>query len=270
MSKSVGFIGCGSMAECIMAGALKSGALKADTTYVSNRTESTVERLKKAYGVRNGTPCEVTRACDIIILGVKPYGIADMCQTIKNEVTQEKVIISIAAAISIETIEKNLPASSKVIRVMPNVPALVGYAMTSLSPNASTTKEDVDLVYSLFEAVGKVEVVPESSIHAVIGCSGSSVAYAFLFLEALTDAAVHGGLTRVQAQNMAAQAVVGAAKMMQETGKSPAQLKDMVCSPGGTTIEAVRYLEKGGMRSAVIEAAIECMEKSKKLEKQYN
>nr|AGT02777.1 1-pyrroline-5-carboxylate dehydrogenase [Angomonas desouzai] len=267
---TVGFLGCGSMAECIMAGALKNGALQPENTYVCNRTASTMERLSAQYGVKSATAVELTKKCDIVILAVKPYGILDMCKTISSEVTPDKIIISVAAAITIASMEKNLPAGTKVVRVMPNVPSLVGAGMNSVSSNSAVSKEDEEKVVELLKAVGKVEILPESSIHGVIGACGSSPAYVFLFLEALCDGAVHGGIPRKQAQEMCAQAVIGAAHMMQETGKSPAELKDMVCSPGGTTIEAVRYLEKGGMRSSVIEAMIACMNKSKELEGIYN
>ncbi|CAD2219682.1 NADP oxidoreductase coenzyme F420-dependent/Pyrroline-5-carboxylate reductase dimerisation, putative [Angomonas deanei] len=247
MSTKVGFLGCGSMAECIMSGALKNGALTPENTFVCNRTVSTMERLVKDYGVQKATADELAKTCDIVILGVKPYGVLDMCKTISKDITPKTLVVSVAAGITIASMEKNLPEGTKVIRVMPNVPSLVGCGMSSVSPNASVKEDELNTVMDLLKAVGRVEIVQESLIHGVIGACGSSPAYVFVFLEAMCDGAVRGGLPRSQARELCAQAVLGAAKMMQETGKSPAELKDMVCSPGGTTIEAVRVFWRGAV-----------------------
>ena len=155
----------------------------------------------------------------------------------------------------------------KIIRAMPNTPALVNAGMTSVTPNALVTPEDTADVLNIFRCFGEAEVIAEPMIHPVVGVSGSAPAYVFMFIEAMADAAVLGGMPRAQAYKFAAQAVMGSAKMVLETGKHPGELKDMVCSPGGTTIEAVRVLEDRGLRSAVIEAMEKCMEKSEKLSK---
>lgn len=271
MSKGkIGFLGCGSMAECIMAGLLRSNATEPKNVYICNRTTTTNERLVAQYGVHNVSSNELVRQCDIVILGVKPYGILDILDLVANEITQDKIIVSIAAGVTISAMERHAPPSTKIIRVMPNVPSFVGAGVASLSSNQFVNSEEQDQIVKLFEAVGKVFVVPESAIHGVIGVAGSSPAYVFMFIEALSDGAVRGGIPRAQSYEMAAQAVLGAAKMLQESNKTPGALKDMVCSPGGTTIEAVRYLEKGGLRSSVIEAMVHCMEKSKDLEKAFN
>nr|AGT02534.1 pyrroline-5-carboxylate reductase [Herpetomonas muscarum] len=269
INKTFGFIGCGSMAECIMAGMLKSGTATPKNVYVCNRTESTMKRLADEYGVQPANALELTEKCDVIFLGVKPYGITAMLDMIKGVITPPKLIVSMAAGVTIDTMEKHLPANTKLIRVMPNIPCFVGCGMTSVTANKSATEEDTAIIVQVFESIGKAAVVPESGIHAVIGVAGSSSAYTFMYMEALADGAVRGGLPRARAYEMAAQAVLGAAKMLQETGKTPGALKDMVCSPGGTTIEAVRFLEKGGFRSTVIEGMIAAMDKSKQMEETY-
>ncbi|GET87019.1 pyrroline-5-carboxylate reductase [Leishmania tarentolae] len=266
----IGFLGCGSMGECIMAGMLKAEMVKPENTFICNRTASTNERLVSVYKVRNMSAPELVEKSDIIMLGVKPYGIVPVLETIKGQITPSKLIISMAAGVPIATIENHCPPQTKVIRVMPNVPVFVGEGVTSISGNSAVTRDDETVMVKLFGAIGKAFVVPESAIHGVIGVAGSSPAYVFMFMEALSDGAVRGGIPRGQSYEMAAQAVLGAAKMLQESGKTPGALKDMVCSPGGTTIEAVRFLEKGGMRSSIIEAMVQCMEKSKEFERIYS
>lgn len=268
--RKLGFLGCGNMAECIMAGLLKSSAVRPENVYVCNRTASTNERLVATYNVKSVPAGELASTADILFLGVKPYGVASMLDTIKEQLTPKTIVVSMAAGVPISTIQNHCPPSTKVIRVMPNVPSFVGEGVTSVSCNSCVTPEEEAYVVELFSSVGKAFVVAESAIHGVVGVAGSSPAYVFMFLEALSDGAVRGGVPRALSYEMAAQAVLGAAKMLQESGKSPAALKDMVCSPGGTTIEAVRYLEKGGLRSAVIEGMIQCMEKSKEFEKAYS
>lgn len=267
---TIGFLGCGNMAECIMAGLLKSRIIPAIKIYTCNRTESTQVRLESTYGVKGVSATELASKCNVILVGVKPYGVTEMLDTIGSSVQEQTIIVSMAAGITIESMEKHLPQGSKVIRVMPNLPCFVGAGMTSVTPNKFASDKDTALIVRLFESIGKAVVVSESAIHGVIGVCGSSPAYIFMFMEALADGGVRGGLPRDKAYEMACQAVLGSAKMLQETGKTPGALKDLVCSPGGTTIEAVRYLEKGGMRSAVIEAMIQCMDKSKEMEKTFN
>ena len=172
-----------------------------------------------------------------------------------------------AAGVTLDQLARALGHDRKIVRAMPNTPSLVNAGMTSVTPNALVTSEDVADVLNIFRCFGEAEVIAESMIHPVVGVSGSAPAYVFMFLEAMADAAVLGGMPRAQAYKFAAQAVMGSAKMVLETGKHPGELKDMVCSPGGTTIEAVRVLEERGFRSAVIEAMAKCMEKSEKLSK---
>ena len=168
---------------------------------------------------------------------------------------------------SIESVENIIGNDKKIVRTMPNTPSLVGEGMTSLSPNKNISKEELDFVKSLFDSLGKSEVVNEDLIHAVIGASGSSTAYAFMFIEAIADGAVRAGMPRDKAYKFAAQGVLGAAKMVLEEDKHPGELKDMVCSPGGTTIEAVKVLEEEKFRGAVIKAVEACVNKSIEMSK---
>ena len=177
----------------------------------------------------------------------------------------KKLVVSIAAGISLDIIESFLGKDKRIIRVMPNTPALVGEGMAGLSPNELVSDEEAELVKKLFESFGKAEIVPEKLQDAVCGISGSSPAYVFMFIEAMADGAVAEGMPRAQAYKFAAQAVLGSAKMVLETGKHPGELKDAVCSPGGTTIEAVAALEQAGFRSAVIDAERICIDKSRSL-----
>ena len=171
-------------------------------------------------------------------------------------------MITIAAGKTIESVEKIIGTDKKIIRTMPNTPALVGEGMTSISPNGNINEKELTFVKGLFDYLGKSEIVSEDLIHAVIGASGSSTAYAFMFIEAIADGAVLAGMKRADAYKFAAQGVLGAAKMVLETGKHPGELKDMVCSPGGTTIEAVKVLEEEKFRGAVIKAVEAAVEKS--------
>lgn len=267
---TIGFLGCGNMAECVLAGLIRTQALNPLQVYVCNRTESKMERLRNLYGVLSGTPEELLEHCQVIFIGVKPWGVVELLNTIRTKVKPATLLVSMAAGVTIQTVVTNLFERAKVVRVMPNLPCFVGMGASAVSGNVNTTAEELKLVADLFNCVGKSYIVEESAIHAVIGAAGSAPAYVFMFMEALSDAAVRAGIPRAQAYDMVSQTVMGSAKMMQETKKSPGELKDMVCTPGGTTIEAVRHLEKGGMRSAVFEAATACVDKSRELEQRNN
>ena len=166
---------------------------------------------------------------------------------------------------TLETLEFALKDGQKVVRVMPNTPALVNAGMSSITPNKQVSEDESALIVEIFSSFGRAEIVPEYLIHSVVGVSGSAPAYVFMFIEAMADAAVLGGMPRAQAYQFAAQAVMGSAKMVLETGKHPGELKDMVCSPGGTTIEAVKVLEQKGLRAAVMDAMQSCMAKSEEM-----
>nr|CCC91367.1 putative pyrroline-5-carboxylate reductase [Trypanosoma congolense IL3000] len=268
----ISFIGCGNMGECILSGLVQSGKYPSHAICVFNRTKASVERLCTQYGVSGAASAVAAAASgDVIIIGVKPKGVCEVLESICDAVTEEKIVVSIAAAINIESMEKALKYTPrKVVRVMPNVPTRVQSGVTSITPNLQVSASEVEKICQMFHTIGLVVEVTEQQIHSVIGVAGSSPAYVFLFLEAMADAAVLGGLPRALAYELAAQAVLGSARLLQESGMTPGQLKDMVCSPGGTTIEAVRSLERSGMRSSVIEAMVSCMKKSKELEEALN
>ena len=173
--------------------------------------------------------------------------------------------MTLAPGKTLEWLEEQFGKPVKIVRTMPNTPALVGEGMTAACPNQYVTQEEKEYILKILSAFGKVEVVPERLIDAVVAVSGSSPAYVFMLIEAMADAAVAEGMPRPQAYEFAAQAVYGSAKMVLETGKHPGELKDMVCSPAGTTIEAVRVLEKEGFRSSVMEAMKVCADVSRNL-----
>ena len=189
--------------------------------------------------------------------------IKNIINLVKNFISPEKIIVSILPGKSLQWLGTEIGKPTKLIRTMPNTPALVGEGMTGVCANDLVTEEELQLVLTLLKSFGRAEVVPEYLMDTVTGVSGSSPAYVFLFLEALADAAVAEGMPRKQAYEFAAQSVLGSAKMLLETGMHPGELKDMVCSPGGTTIEAVAVLERENLRSAVIDATRACIRKSK-------
>lgn len=266
--KKIGFIGAGNMGGAILGGILKSKIIDNDHIMASVKSERSMERLKKEYNVHVTKDSKVVAEfSDLIVIGVKPNIYDEVLEEIKDVIDDKKIVITIAAGKTIESVENIIGNDKKIIRTMPNTPALVGEGMTSLSPNKNISKEELDFVKSLFDSLGKSEVVNEDLIHAVIGASGSSPAYAFMFIEAIADGAVRAGMPRDKAYKFAAQGVLGAAKMALETDKHPGELKDMVCSPGGTTIEAVKVLEEEKFRGAVLKAMDSCINKSIEMSK---
>lgn len=263
-SKTIGFIGCGNMGGAMIGGILQAGLTSAERILVSDLNEAKLKEMTDKYGVATTTDArEVAEAADYLILAVKPNVYAPVIASIKDLLTPKKVLVSIAAGQSLAAIAKLAGTEVKVVRVMPNTPALVEAGMAAVCPNDKVGAQELADVEGIFASFGLAEVVPEYLIDGVVGISGSSPAYAFIFIEALADAGVLAGLPRQQAYRFAAQSLYGSAKMVLETGKHPGELKDMVCSPGGTTIEAVAALEASGFRSAVIKAVNECVAKSK-------
>lgn len=268
MNKRIGFIGSGNMAKAMMGGIVKSGLVEANMITASDLNETALKYVKEELGVNTTTDSkEVVKNSDIIVVAVKPNVYDIVLEGVKEFIDTNKIIVTIAAGKTIASIEKVIGDDKKVIRTMPNTPALVNEGMSALCKNKNITDEELDMVKSIFEAFGKAEVVGEYLIDAVIGASGSAPAYVFMFIEAMADAAVAAGMPRNQAYTFAAQAVMGSAKMVLETGKHPGELKDMVCSPGGTTIEAVKTLEAEGFRNAVIKAIDDCIAKSIEMSK---
>ncbi len=266
--KIIGFIGGGNMASAIMGGLLSSGLSDKDHIIVADKSPAAVERLQTTFGIRACTEnTQVSSQADILFLSVKPNMFAAVIPQIRKHLKPGSLIVSIAAGQSIEKIEELFEHPIKLVRVMPNTPALVGASMSALCRNDNVSEEEIAEIKTLFDSFGESEIVSESLMDAVVGVSGSSPAYVYMFIEAMADAAVADGMPRNQAYKFAAQSVLGSAKMVLETGKHPGELKDMVCSPAGTTIEAVAVLEQKGFRSAVIEAQRACSRKSREMSK---
>lgn len=262
---SIGFIGCGNMGGAIMKGILAKKIASANEVIASDKGKS-VEEIQNEFGVcAVETNVEVTKKSDVLILAIKPQYYEEVIKEIKDEVRENQIIISIAPGKTLEWLESTFGKEVKLIRVMPNTPALVGEGMMAICPGKLITDEEKKMVLEVLGSCGRTEIVPESLMDVVVSVSGSSPAYVFMFIEAMADAAVADGMPRAMAYEFAAQSVIGSAKLLLETGKHPGELKDMVCSPAGTTIEAVRVLEEKGFRSSVIEAMKACTRKAKGL-----
>ena len=237
-----------------------------DQIIVSRRNEEALAQIHRQLGVETTTDNrKVAEKADVLVLAVKPFQFESVIREIAEFVNMNTVVISIAAGQSIADIEGFFGKEIKLVRTMPNTPALVLEGATGMCFNELMQDEEKQMAINLFESFGIVEVVSENMIDTVIGVSGSSPAYVFMFIEAMADAAVADGMPRDKAYKLAAQSVLGSAKMVLDTGRHPGELKDMVCSPGGTTIEAVRVLEEKGLRSAVIEGQKACVRKAREL-----
>lgn len=261
-----GFIGGGNMASAMIKGILEKGLLDREHLIVSHRTEEGCQRSREKFGIEaTQDNMRVVEVSQCIVLAVKPQYYQQVIRQIRDNISAGHLIISIAPGKTLAWLEECFVKDVKVVRTMPNTPAQVGAGMTGICANSLVTADELHAVKRIFASFGRAEVVSESMMDAVVSVSGSAPAYVFLFLEALADAAVADGMPRKMAYEFAAQAVYGSAKMMLETGMHPGELKDMVCSPGGITIEAVRVLEEKGFRSSVIEAAKACAAKARQL-----
>lgn len=262
----IGFIGCGNMATAMIKGILDSKNVSAEDIIASAKTDKTREKIQKELKIAVAAHnWEVVDFADVVFLAVKPQYYEEVIAEIKGDIRENQIIVTIAPGKTLAWLAEKMGANVKIIRTMPNTPAMVKEGMMGMCKNDLVTDEELQQVKTICESFGKAEVVPESLIDVVVGVSGSSPAYVFMFIEAMADAAVADGMPRAQAYKFAAQSVLGSAKMVLETGKHPGELKDMVCSPGGTTIEAVRILEEKGMRSAVIEASKACVKKGREM-----
>ncbi|MCK8827617.1 pyrroline-5-carboxylate reductase [Natroniella acetigena] len=267
--KRIGFIGAGAMAEALITGVLEAELVSAEQIYISDLKDERLEELEQGYGVQLVSDNnKLISSVDYIILAVKPKVIAKVLTSLDVEIEGEQKVFSIAAGIKIKEIERHLKDEVPVIRLMPNTPALIGEGATAYALGRATDAEDGELVEEIFSAAGTVIGIEEELMDAVTGLSGSGPAYVYLFIEALADAGVNVGLGREDATDLALQTIIGAAKMVVELEKHPAQLKDMVTSPGGTTIAALRQLEKDGFRSAIYEAVATARDKAEELRKE--
>lgn len=263
---TIGFIGNGNMGRAIISGIIDNKVADAREIIVSDIDKEGLEWINSKYGVVTATDNKIiAKAADILFLCVKPQFLYGVIDEIKENVQKDAVIVSIAAGQSITAIENAFGKEIKLVRVMPNTPVLVGEGMSAIASNDNVNNNELEIVFKIFNSFGKGEKVSENLMDAVTAVSGSSPAYVFMMIEAMADAAVIGGMPRDKAYIFAAQAVMGSAKMVLETRLHPGKLKDMVCSPSGTTIDAVAVLERNGFRSSIIDAMTACIEKSKKL-----
>lgn len=264
-NKTIGFIGAGNMGSAIAKGLIASEAVMASNILVTDLdTKKTLEFEKIGARVRPNAAILAAEA-DVVILAVKPNAFENVLSGISH--ITKPLYISIAAGITIDFIKEFFDSDTRVIRVMPNTPALIGEGVTVVASKAPATADDEKIACEIFESVGIVETMNESYLNAIGSLSGSSPAYVYMMIEAMADGAVADGIPREIAYRLAAQSVSGSARMVLETGNHPAYLKDMVCSPGGTTISAVAALEQCGFRSAIINAMKACTKRSNEITK---
>lgn len=267
-NRNIGFIGAGKMGSALIEGIIKAGVVKPENIGASDVYVPFLNELKAKFGIQVSTDNDViARESDILILAVKPQTLGSVLADLRNYVTSDKLVISIAAGVPLSTYEDALLEGTRVVRVMPNIAATVSEAASGISPGKNATPEDLKTAHEIFSAVGTAVQVPESLMDAVTGLSGSGPAFIFPVIEAMADGAVLEGMDRKSALTLAAQTVLGAARMMLETGMHPGELKDMVTSPAGTTIQGIHALEEAGVRAAFMNAVIRASERSKELGK---
>ncbi len=263
---SIGFLGAGKMATALAKGFVRAGLVRAEEIIASDASGEAAAVFAKEIGANTtGFNPDVARAARVLILAVKPHQVQSVLAEIRDGFTDEHLLMSIAAGVTLETLKAGLKPGARLIRVMPNTPALVGASATAYALGEAALAQDADLAQELFSSVGIAFRLKESALDAVTGLSGSGPAYVYLMIESLSDGGVAAGLPREVATRLAAQTVLGGAKMVLETGLHPGALKDMVASPGGTTIEGLHELEKGRFRATLINAVRAASEKSARL-----
>ncbi len=267
MISNIGMIGTGNMGSAILRGIVEADYIRPDRILAFDVSSQRLHELREDIpGILTALDCrEVAQKSDLIMIAVKPIYVSDVLADIKPYLNG-KAVLSIAAGWTVDMLNRALEGSgATVLRVMPNTPALVGEGMTALCKETSFSDEDFEFAKGIFDAVGKTKVLPERLFDGVVAISGSSPAYVYMMIEAMADAGVKEGLPRTYAYEMAAQSVLGSALMVLSSGTHPAALKDAVCSPGGTTIEAVEELERKGFRAAVMDAMAACARKSREM-----
>ena len=269
--RRIGFVGAGNMAGTIARGLIESGTCAPSSIRMADPRAPRRAELAESLGVQvEAENAAVVRWADVLVLATKPQVFDRLLPNIAGELPPDALVVSIAAGVHLSTIEGYLPAGTRVVRTMPNTPALVGAGATGVAAGTHASAQDLALVEELFASVGITEVLDESLMDAVTGLSGSGPAFIFVIIEALSDAGVKVGLHRATAQRLAAQTVAGAAKLLQESGQHPGALKDMVASPGGTTISGLHTLEAGGLRRTLIDAVEAATERSRELGNQLD
>ncbi len=258
-NKKLGFIGGGNMAEAMVNGLITASFIEAKNILVSDPISERLEYMHSEYKVKTTSDNrELVQKSDILVIAVKPQSVKKILKNFADLVDGEKLIVSVAAGVPISLIEEILDGKSEkkvpVVRTMPNTPALVQEGVTAICRSEHVTKTEMKIVHRIFEAIGRTVDVEEGHIDAVTGLSGSGPAYIFMIIEALSDAGVKMGLSREVANILTVQTVLGSAKLARESGKHPGELKDMVTSPGGTTISGLHALEEGGLRTTLMNA----------------
>jgi pyrroline-5-carboxylate reductase len=249
------FVGAGNMGEAILRGMLGAGLVEPEQLWAGERREARRVELRDRYGINAiEDNSRAVSGASVIVLAVKPQIFEKVLDEIGPAVSEDALIISVAAGKAISMMEGRLGAEARVVRSMPNVACTVGQGATALAAGRNVTEADLELAKQIFDSVGMTVVLDEGQLDAVTGLSGSGPAYVFMFVEALADAGVKVGLSRWDAHALACQTVMGAAKLVIESKEHPGRLKDMVCSPGGTAIAAVHTLEQGGLRTTLINA----------------
>lgn len=262
----LGFIGCGNMASAMLGGIIENGVYLPEEIIGADVYQPSREKMQETYGIAvTEHNQEIVEKADIVVLSVKPQFVAEVIADIRGHVRPDQLFITIIPGKTLAWLAEQFEQPVKIVRTMPNTPAMVREGMTGVCSNEYVTAAELESAIRILNGFGRAEVVSEQLMDIVTGVSGSSPAYVFMFIEAMADAAVAGGMPRQKAYQFAAQSVLGSAKLFLESGRHPGELKDMVCSPGGTTIGAVRILEERGFRSAVIEAVSEAARIAKTL-----
>lgn len=266
MKHTIGFIGGGNMGGAMIGGLIQSKLYEPEEVMVYDVYQPAVDGLREKFHIIGMVELdELIERAQTIVLSVKPQILPSVLEKAGEKIAKDKLVISIAAGITLDRLEEMLSGEHKIVRVMPNTPALVGAGMAGICTNLNVSEEEKQTALGIFRSFGEAELVPEKLIDAVVGVSGSSPAYVYMFIEALADGAVMEGMPRAQAYTFAAQAVLGSAKMVLDTKRHPGELKDMVCSPAGTTIDAVKALEENGFRATVMEAVHVAAEKNRNM-----
>lgn len=251
----LGFLGAGNMAGALIKALLNAGATAPNQILVSDVREDRLEALQQQFGIGATTDnAQVVRFADVLVLSVKPQVVDKVLPALVDNLRPETLVVSIVAGVRLAALEARLPEGARLIRTMPNTPAMVLAGATAIAPGTFASQEDVGVAKALFKTVGRCVVLDETLLDAVTGLSGSGPAYVMLMIEALADGGVKVGLHRETALMLAAQTVFGSAKLLLETGEHPGRLKDMVTSPGGTAIAGLHTLESGGLRRTLMDA----------------
>ncbi|MDA3972059.1 MAG: pyrroline-5-carboxylate reductase [Desulfobulbaceae bacterium] len=252
LSQKIGFLGGGQMAEALIKGMIQGDLVEPSQLFVIDPVAARCDLLNGLYHINASTDNKPIWQCDIIIIAVKPQVMGGLLDSSKDFITSHHLCISIAAGVPLSFMEGILEEGCRVVRVMPNTPALVLEGASALSPGANVSKEDMVMAKTIFDAVGSSVVLPEQYLDGVTGLSGSGPAYVFTFIEAMIEAGLKVGLPRAEAVALTNQTILGSVKLAMETGKHPAELKAMVTSPGGTTIAGLHELEKAGFKAGVM------------------